>query len=129
MVKVRETLIRLLKFTAALGGAAVIGSAIAGPFFVELFFVDVVSRLDVTLLAAANAVAMLVIALSVTLIGVNRSRQAAICWVLGVVSFVLLLAIPLEAALLVAVAMLIAFSVVLVAMAISLQPVWSAHTP
>jgi hypothetical protein len=27
------------------------------------------------------------------------------------------------------VAMLIAFSVVLVAMAISLQPVWSAHTP
>ncbi len=129
MVKVRTTLIRLLKFTAALGGAAVIGSAVAGPFFVELFFVDVVSRLDVTLLAAANAVAMLVIALSVTLIGVNRSRQAAICWVLGVVSFVLLLAIPLEAALLVEVAMLIAFSVVLVAMAISLQPVWSAHTP
>lgn len=128
MVKVRATLIRLLKFTAALGGAAVIGSLIAGPFFVELFFVDVVSRLDVTLLAAANAVAMLVIALSVTLIGVNRSRQAALCWVLGVISFVLLLAIPLDAALLVETAMLIAFSIVCTAMAISLRPVWSART-
>jgi O-antigen/teichoic acid export membrane protein len=126
IAKVRTTLIRLLKFTAALGGAAVLGSAIAGPFFVELFFVDIVSRLDVTLLAAANAVAMLVIALSVTLIGLNRSRKAAICWVFGVVIFVAILATPFTTVLVVEIAMLVAFCAVLVTMAVSLRPVWSA---
>jgi O-antigen/teichoic acid export membrane protein len=127
MVNVRTTLIRLLKFTAALGGAAVVGSAIAGPFVVELFFVDVVSRLDVTLLAAANSVAMLVIALSITLIGVNRSKQAATCWVVGVMAFVAVLATPVPTEILVEIAMLVAFGVVFVGMTVSLLPVWSAR--
>lgn len=126
MVQVRTTLIRLLKFTGALGGAAVMGSLIAGPFFVELFFVDVVSRRDVTLLAAANAVAMVVIALSVTLIGVNRSKQAAISWLLGVVTFVAMLAAPFAPLVLVEIAMLVAFTTVLIAMTVSLLPVWTA---
>ena len=126
MAKVRTTLIRLLKFTGALGGTAVIGSAVAGPFFVELFFVDVVSRLDVTLLAAANAVAMLVIALSVTLIGVNRPKQAAACWTLGVVSFVAFLSTSCNTVLFVEIAMLASFSIVLVGMTVSLLPVWVA---
>ncbi len=126
MVKVRTTLIRLLKFTAALGGAAVMGSFVAGPFFVELFFVDVVSRRDITILAAANALAMIVIALSVTLIGVNRSKQAAICWLLGVVTFVAMLAAPFEPLLLVEIATLVAFATVLIAMTVSLRPVWTA---
>ena len=127
MERVRATVSRLLKFTAALGGIAVIVSAAAGPFFVKLLFADDVSHLDVTLLAAANAVAMLAIALSVTLIGINRSKHAAISWTVGVLAFFAALAIPLEPVLRVEFAMLTAFVVVLVAMSLFLRSLLTPH--
>ena len=128
MAGVRRTLLKLLVFTSLLGAAAVVGSAAAGPYFVRLFFVDEVSRSSVTLLAIANALAMLVIALSVTLIGIDRSRSAALSWVGGLVAFLVMLLVPGPAAQRVEIAMIVAFSMVLTAMVAALRPVWNARS-
>jgi O-antigen/teichoic acid export membrane protein len=128
IAKLRSTVFRLLAVTAMLGAVSIAGCAIAGPFFVRFFFVDDVARTTVVLLATANALAMLVIALSVTMIGTQRAGLAACCWIAGVMSFFVFLAMPGSGAQLVAIAMVASFGVTLCAMALSLTPVWRASS-
>jgi O-antigen/teichoic acid export membrane protein len=124
--RVRRTVMRLLAVTAGLAAAAVVGTALLGPFFVELLFVDVVQRLDVTLLAAANGTAMIAITLSISLIGIGRARTAATWWIVGVATFCASLLPSSDAMVRVESAMLAAFAVIAVGMGWSLRPVWFA---
>jgi O-antigen/teichoic acid export membrane protein len=91
----RARLGRLVGVVAVLGGTGVIVAFALGPFVVRTLFgpeFELTSR-DLALLAAGSAAIMVATALGQSLIALSKQGQVAIGWLLGVIAFLLLVAL------------------------------------
>jgi O-antigen/teichoic acid export membrane protein len=115
-----DDLRRLVGAVLALVVVGIAGAAVIGPTIVELLFADTVSSTDLTLLATANGTSMLVSTLGVGLVALGRHRLAAVSLLVGVSTFGLALAIPVQPFLRIELALCAAFAASGVAMAASM---------
>jgi O-antigen/teichoic acid export membrane protein len=85
---------RLLTLVLAVGGAAIVGSFLLGPFVVKVFFDSDLSRRTLTLLALSSALYMVALALAQAIIALRGHSWVAIGWALGLSTFLVVVAIP-----------------------------------
>ncbi len=110
---------RLALAVGAFGIVTVAGSALLGPLAVDILFADTLGALDMALLSGANALSMLAILFSLTLVASGRPTWSAAAWILGIVAFAIALALPVEAFRRVEIAQIAGFAVAMVGMALA----------
>ncbi len=111
---------RLALAVGGFGLATIAGAALLGPLAVSILFADTISALDMTLLSTANALSMLAILLSLTLVACERPTWAAASWIVGIVAFVIVsLALPIEAFRRVEISLIAGFAIATVCLAIA----------
>lgn len=107
---------RLTLVVAAVGVAGTIGAFAVGPAVVTIAFKVDLSHRDLGLLAAGSAMYMLAIAIAQALIALHGQKQAAFCWLSGVLAFVVATALGHDLYLRVEVGLLIGSLAALVTM-------------
>ncbi len=96
-VEMRQSTRTLLLIVGSFGLAVAVGSALLGPWIVNLLFTDHVGRSDMLLLGASTAFAMVTVVLSLTLLSVGNALDAVCCWLVGVAVFVGAALFPIDA--------------------------------
>jgi O-antigen/teichoic acid export membrane protein len=84
----REGFKRLCIVVAGVGAFGTVGALLVGPKLVDVFFQVDLSHRDLGLLAAGSAAYMLAIAIAQALIALHGQKQVALCWLCGIVAFV-----------------------------------------
>jgi O-antigen/teichoic acid export membrane protein len=85
---------KLMKLVLVVGVLAIVASFAAGPFAVKVFFDSELSRRTLTMLALASALYMVALALAQAIIALRGHAKVAFGWVVGMVAFVAVAAIP-----------------------------------
>jgi O-antigen/teichoic acid export membrane protein len=112
---------KLMTLVLIVGVAAVTGAFLIGPWVVRVFFDSILSRRTLTLLALSSALYMVALALAQAIIALRGHAKVAAGWVIGMMAFIAVVAIPekdlllrVESALVVgSLAALVVFAVVL----------------
>jgi O-antigen/teichoic acid export membrane protein len=85
---------KLMTLVLIVGGAAIVGAFLLGPFIVKVFFDSDLSRRTLTMLALSSALYMVALALAQAIIALRGHAKVAIGWVIGMVVFLAVAAIP-----------------------------------
>jgi O-antigen/teichoic acid export membrane protein len=112
---------KLMLVVIGVAVAGVVGAFVLGPFAVRLFFDSYISRRTITLLAAASGLYMIALALAQAVIALHGHAKVALGWFVGMVTFLVIAAIPQDdlllrvemALVLASIASLVVFAVVL----------------
>lgn len=90
----RSGLSRLLSLVAAIAVVSTVGAFLVGPWALQLLFGSkfVLSRTDLTLLAAGSGAYMLALAIVQALIALGRHARSAVGWIAGLATFVVVTA-------------------------------------
>lgn len=117
------TALRNIMFAVgAVGVAGTLGVLVFGGELLTLFGSDTgIPRLDITLLAVGNAVFLLAITASQALIAVKGQADTVVAWLLGVVTFAGVTAVPGDLLLRVELALIVGSTVSLAAMLVLLR--------
>lgn len=107
--EMRRSTRTLLLIVGSLGAAVAVGSAVLGPWVVDLLFTDRVARSDMFLLGASTAFAMVTVVLSLTLLSLGNATDAVGSWLAGVAVFVGAALLPIDVFVRVEVALVLGF--------------------
>jgi O-antigen/teichoic acid export membrane protein len=73
---------------------AVAGAFLLGPFVVRVFFDSELSRRTLTLLALSSSLYMIALALAQAIIALRGHAKVAVGWMIGMLAFIVVVAIP-----------------------------------
>lgn len=106
--EVRRLAVVVLAVTAATTAAA----AAVGPAVVDVVFGTSIGHAEMALLAAGNCLSMPAVVVTLGLVALERARAAAAAWGLGVIGFIVALAVPVDPLGRVALALVVAMAAV-----------------
>jgi O-antigen/teichoic acid export membrane protein len=73
---------------------AIVGAFVLGPFVVRVFFDSELSRRTLTLLALSSSLYMVALALAQAIIALRGHAKVAVGWMIGMLTFIVVVAIP-----------------------------------
>jgi O-antigen/teichoic acid export membrane protein len=85
---------KLLMLVLAVSVVAVAGAFLLGPFVVRVFFDSELSRRTLTLLALSSSLYMIALALAQAIIALRGHAKVAVGWMVGMLVFIVVAAIP-----------------------------------
>ena len=85
---------KLMRLVVIVGLAAVVGSFLLGTVAVKVFFDSDLSRRSLTLLALSSALYMAALALAQAIIALHGHAKVAVGWFIGMMTFIVVVAIP-----------------------------------
>ncbi len=85
---------KLLMLVLIVSVVAVAGAFVLGPFVVRVFFDSELSRRTLTLLALSSSLYMIALALAQAIIALRGHAKVAVGWMLGMLAFIIVVAIP-----------------------------------
>ena len=85
---------KLMVLVLIVSVVAIIGAFVLGPFVVRVFFDSELSRRTLTLLALSSSLYMVALALAQAIIALRGHAKVAVGWMIGMLAFIVVVAIP-----------------------------------
>ena len=85
---------KLMVLVLIVSVVAIVGAFVLGPFVVRVFFDSELSRRTLTLLALSSSLYMVALALAQAIIALRGHAKVAVGWMIGMLTFIVVVAIP-----------------------------------